>query len=732
MLNLKVHFENCYGIQKLEETFVFQNCDLGRAIAIYAPNGSMKTSFTKTFSQIGKGLKPSDDRFDRKSIFEIKADGIPLSKDSIYTLPSTIDIAREPDSMTAILVNPSKKKIYDGIYSNLRKGEISLISRLNRKSGVRKNEIKKQILADFDTNNFLVFLSELDLNQEVEIGEFKYNDLFSADVLGILEDPDFIKNSEVFINSYTAVFESVNSPFQRGVFNPQKAEIALKGLSKNGYFQGGHRVHFKNESHSLSEDEVALRLNEVRSTIENDQTLKVLLTKLGENAKSQKLANIIERLNVHELESFLEQIKPDNIGGFRKKLWLSYLKDDEGIHALRDYYESNKIELDKIEEDARKSAPTWGKAVALFNDRFVNMPFTLILSNQKEAVLGMEPAKINFKFKDINSGGKCKIISREQLNQDQTLSQGEMRAIHLLSFIFDMEERAILGKDCIIIIDDPADSFDYKNKCAIVQYLKDLGRIERFRLIVLTHNFDFFRTISENRLVHRDRCFMANRKNAEVSLVKAEGIGNIFINLWKNRILEDDQILYSSVAFVRNLIEYTRGSEDLDYKTLTSLLHWKIGTENITVSDYIRIYNNLFKESHEPKENSGELKMVEVLFYEANQICEQKSWSGLELKRKVLLSIAIRMKAEQFMTDKIREQRSNPNYWSPAKGSQFGKLLGEFKKEFSSNEVLTVLEQTSVTISSNIHLNSFMFEPILDLTIEHLIALYKKVTALRS
>lgn len=36
------------------------------------------------------------------------------------------------------------------------------------------------------------------------------------------------------------------------------------------------------------------------------------------------------------------------------------------------------------------------------------------------------------------------------------------------------------------------------------------------------------------------------------------------------------------------------------------------------------------------------------------------------------------------------------------------------------------------TVSSNIRLNSFMYEPILDLTIEHLISLYSEILELES
>ena len=47
-----------------------------------------------------------------------------------------------------------------------------------------------------------------------------------------------------------------------------------------------------------------------------------------------------------------------------------------------------------------------------------------------------------------------------------------------------------------LIFDDVADSFDYKNKFAIIEYIKDLHHLDCFRTVILTHNFDFYRTVA--------------------------------------------------------------------------------------------------------------------------------------------------------------------------------------------------------------------------------------------
>lgn len=51
MNTLKIDLENCFGIGKLCHTFDFSRNSIS---LIYAPNGTMKTSFAKTFDVISK------------------------------------------------------------------------------------------------------------------------------------------------------------------------------------------------------------------------------------------------------------------------------------------------------------------------------------------------------------------------------------------------------------------------------------------------------------------------------------------------------------------------------------------------------------------------------------------------------------------------------------------------------------------------------------------------------
>ena len=58
MDELKMNLENCFGIQKLNQSIDYSNNNVA---VIYAPNGTMKSSLAKTFEAIRDG-KPVEEK----------------------------------------------------------------------------------------------------------------------------------------------------------------------------------------------------------------------------------------------------------------------------------------------------------------------------------------------------------------------------------------------------------------------------------------------------------------------------------------------------------------------------------------------------------------------------------------------------------------------------------------------------------------------------------------------
>lgn len=194
--------------------------------------------------------------------------------------------------------------------------------------------------------------------------------------------------------------------------------------------------------------------------------------------------------------------------------------------------------------------------------------------------------------------------------------------------------------------------------------------------------------------------------------------GNIFHN-WKEELEKDDineRILIASIPFVRNLIEYIHGTNEDCYKLLTSLLHLRDDTKTMKLSDLIDIYKDIWNLDLNIE---TDYDMYNLIFEEAENIINDTS-RNLKLENKIALSMAIRLLAEELMIAKIVDKTKITNI----NENQTRILFNEFKKEFEEDPLLKSLEKVNLMTPENIHLNSFMYEPILDITDRHLRELY--------
>ena len=62
--------------------------------------------------------------------------------------------------------------------------------------------------------------------------------------------------------------------------------------------------------------------------------------------------------------------------------------------------------------------------------------------------------------------------------------------------------------------------------------------------------------------------------------------------------------------------------------------------------------------------------------------------------------------------------------------NSFGKLFGKFKKHCEDQSLLKILEKVAIATPEYIHLNSFMYEPLIDTSTDHLKSLYQEVKKL--
>lgn len=216
---------------------------------------------------------------------------------------------------------------------------------------------------------------------------------------------------------------------------------------------------------------------------------------------------------------------------------------------------------------------------------------------------------------------------------------------------------------------------------------------------------------------------MAEKSATGITFKQAIGIKNVFVNDWKIHFYTDAKKKIACIPFIRNLIEFTRGETDPDFVKLTSLLHWKSDSVTITVQDLDVIYNKTFAMMNH---STDQTRLVTDLISEQAEAC-MTAGDGINFENKIVLSVAIRLRAEKFMVDKL----ADPTFTNSITANQSQSLLTEFAKRFKSEmDNIQVLQRVVLITPENIHLNSFMYEPILDMSDEHLRKLYKSVVAL--
>lgn len=713
-----VEFKNCYGIHELNHTFSFEK---SKSNLIYAPNGTMKTSFAKTFLDISKGLSPKDGIFEDRitTCRIIDETGSQIDTSRIFVIESEM-YEYSSEKMPLLMANKKLRSKYEKTLEDINASNEEVGKKLRKLSGMRAG-VEDEICNAFSFSDILEcftnILSQIINNEPPLIKEGKYKSYYNPKIVEFLNNEKSKGQIDEYVKKYNELIES-SGFFKKGIFNHTNAADVAKQLKSNKYFEADHKVLLNNNGNlievndSKKFDQI---LNEELSRILNDKDLQNRFNEIDQaltkNAELKAFRELLE-----SEPSIISELK--NLPEYRKKIWISYLKQiKQDLSNLVTLYNTGKKSIAEIIEDAKKETTEWERVVDIFNSRF-RVPYTLSVVNQDNVILKGEEPTIHFEYHDQYHDQKDKKrLPRSELVR--SLSTGEKRALYILDIIFEVEARKIDGNDCLLIIDDLADSFDYKNKYAIVQYLDDIIKYDNFLAIILSHNFDFFRTIQKRLMIPRDSTYMILIDNSKLELKTAEYL-NSFIKSWKNHYHVNPKIFVSLIPFVRNLIEYTKGSDDSDYIKLTSLLHYKPDTESIRTSEILKIYNTIFNKTYIMQDD----KAIDIILNQA-EACLSLDES-INLETKLILAIAIRLLTEKYMIREINDL----SFVNNIKGNQTSQLTEKLKKVKPNDGNLVVIDAVNIMTPENIHFNSFMYEPLIDISSANLKGLYIKVKAL--
>ncbi|GAA6809948.1 hypothetical protein HpHCM73_00780 [Helicobacter pylori] len=708
-MELKINIENCYGIGKIKE--IFLNFSQANSYLLYAQNGVFKTSFAKSLTDLINNEMPKDNFYPkRESKIEIEFNGHGISKENVAVFHSYDEKFNSEDSVTTFMAKSELKQRYDNILSELEEKKKALLKSL--KSGFNYEKeietIKNKSFYEILDNH----LTEIENSEEHYF--FKYHDIF--DKLGKVKD--FVNKHRDLIEQYFNKYKellSISKIFKHtevGDFGTNHANDLKKALENDRFFKANHSLMIAGEQikdyNKLSEI-----FEEEKNKILNNENIK------------NSFANIEKVINANkELKAFKDAISGDNTlliellnyDSFRVKVLFSYLKQSiQNVKSLVELYREKKSEIEKIIEQANKDQKEWESVIKIFNQRFL-VPFKVELQNQKDILLNKDAAQFRFIFSDDNQDVN---VQKEDLQKH--LSGGEKRALYILQILFEIEARKRSNETQLLVFDDISDSFDYRNKYAIIEYLNDLQECGQFKLLVMTHNFDFYRTLASRLNIPREQIKMIRKNDAREIIFKNGGYLKSFVECVRNS--KEDKNFFALIPFVRNLIEYTRpqADKDNDYIKLTSCLHMKKDTKNIQIQDISKIFDSVFgterKKKKIEKDNS---KLYHQAIYDiAEEIYNDKNCNHIELQNKIIFSIAIRLKAEEWMLNKLNQE------FKPKK-NQTRELYDATKKELSDDEK-RIIQKVLMITPENIHINSFMFEPILDTSIDHLYTCFEEV-----
>ena len=730
MNKLNIELTNCFGIDSLKHEFDFGK---GNTFSIYARNGLMKTSFAKTFQLIQQGKKEniSDAIFGEPGSAIVQIDGQDIEKKQVFVVKS-YESSYESDISSLLIKADIQTQLKD-----VFKVRTKLLKALEKDSGLKIKrtslgktvyELEPTIVKDFDFNEKDILSNLMELasyEPEIECSDIPYSVIFDDTVLKKIKDTKFQEGIRDFITSSDEIYSSFEY-LEKGNLTLPKLKDLKKSLVKDAFFVKQNKVILSGQDAITNSEALEQHISNIETKIQQTPAYKAIENLLNDS-KGIVLKDIIE--TNPEIIGFLAL---DKLQTLKKCLWGSYIRHNSILfEELCDKYNDFSEAIDALEID---DTP-WKKALDIFNQRFT-VPFMMNVVNLKGAIIGESVPQVEFSFK---KGDTVKTIDRSKLEKLDTLSQGEKRALYLLNIIFDIEQIKNTGEETLLVIDDIADSFDYKNKYAIIEYLYELAQVSNIYMLILTHNFDFYRTVASRLSVNRSNRLIADYSN-DVLKLEVEYYQDKPFKNWKNNPKEKD--IFALLPFVRNLIEYgvdqNISHTGEDFLFLTSLLHEKQDSRRITFGDIEPLYKHYAGVTQFDASVGTDVVVLSKLY----SVCDDITTSDTKLENKIVLSIGIRHKAEEYIIQQIHNytgqlswRKNKQNYrgtnvefmnFVQNNRNQTRELFNGYK-QFGDADKIKILNEVNIMTPEHIHVNSFMYEPILDMDIVELHRLYHTI-----
>ena len=720
MIKIK-QFENVFGITKLSG-----GEDLGRINIIYAPNGTAKSSICDAIEKISNGEDVSDIYgVSPKPTYELIVDGKIVTQNAKDTFNvvcfsgiDTYDYDKENEGLIKLAVSSSVKKQVSASKTKIDFyiKEIEKIIRVVFGSDFGKKKCNDALnyIVNFDSNrNVLVKISSLFADDQYDTLDEK----FTLEDFYLFATPkvDTTIHKQNVIEKGKEYVEIIDKRMKTDVFDEKFTYFNLNSIYQtalaNNYFDDSKKRLLKINGIEYSKVEIDNFLNNKAEEIFGSKELSSVFESVKKDiTKNKETSNLFEFLK--KKPSLL--LKIDNYGKLVLSVFAS-LFSKEQLKSLKELYQSIDAEnkfIEKILEERvndTKIHEIWSR----FNKEFSTTQFDLQIKNKLDSYLGT----------NVPTFVKCSKITGQEISNPDSLrfSTGEKRTYNFINLIIDIESKRD-GSPLTIIFDDAAESFDYKNKYGIIDYIVSLSEDNNLQIIVLTHNFDFYRSVV--LAIHdtdKKQFFAYRNSNNEVTIEdssKGYYLNFSSFNQWKSNPKIEQYL--SLIGFTRQIFQFQSNSRDPKVLKLDSYLHFFEG--NTDKCDF--------------KDLQSVLSSINIQFPVSLNITDNylKTLNGValnistgiinetDLEYKLTLGLALRIFFERI----IFLEYKNVNGVSLIIQNEFGRsreLLQEAKKLFSVDDYLCLVEINSIN-PSYVHINSFMYEPLIDVGIEKLAELF--------
>lgn len=699
--------KNAYGIKNINiNNTVEKHANTLKNNIIYASNGVFKTSFSNFFQALKLGKEPLDRITNKKvtySIFvgENNINDIDLFQNLIVFNndifnPQTIN-ELNPKIARLAIANDMVEEI-NTIYKNLDDIKERLSNIFNY---IGLNDTYFNIFTNLNEYNRLDYLEEI-VSEILKEGPLEFKLEIPLEIF-LSEEYAKVDNEQTreTINEIKKYITNKNkeSPFDNK-FNVFNYDSLLTGIRTTDFLNDNEKrkiyfdgVTYKNYDEFVNALETSAK--ELLGDV-NKKKLDNILKQIGNRKNPEKKfrSEIFENIEIINTLQYS-----------RKQIIASMLKENSlnELNNLKIEITNLKEIIDNLAENVQKKSSKFTNAIKIFVDRFQPI-FKIEIQNELNAALGIQLPIIYINHKSDDS----KYISEEKLRE--VISSGERTTYNILKFIVHYE--TIKHNNPIIILDDVVDSFDYGNRYAFIEYVRDMVE-DGSNLIVLTNNFNFYKTL-KSRVPKLDTLYASKNQKNTVEIQKNDKL----LSINKNMVfmISDESDLLSAIPFAREISSYTNKDSQGQF---LKYFHIKSGTKNLTLGG---LANKIKKSVKSAKINNIDLnkRYINTLFDECNRLSQLKN-DKMTLKHKLVLAMGIRLKAELILIDGETIKRTND-----ISNNQTATLFNNFKKYLRADFVRK-LNSVLVVTPEFIHLNAFMYEPLIDVPTVILKKLYNDI-----